>query len=415
MFSAHEHATYTVGYFSPSGGPRIPCLLKHDTIDGANSWLWEWAEGSSTFDSFFTRVFLTSDGDVIAVGNAYGVLETDTASPDVADVILFRFSSSGHVLYAHQYGSAGDETVQGAAVDSLGYLYISGTTTGSIGSGYNNDVIASPDPFLLKINVTDGSLMDTWQGQYPSSTDSSARIAITNGDTIFLTFSAKASSSNEMNKMVYLIQMDIFGLVVSTIEIEAPAVEDVSDLALGASGNLYILGQVNIGNRTFFGIPGLGGTDVFVLQAAPNGTVLRSTILGSTGMDSGRRLLVDAKNGFDCSFLSLSTRGEFPGESMFGGIDAVVVHLNDQLSLQWAHQYGTSGDEVADGMTLSDDRNSLFVTGYTTGSQFSLHQGLSDATLIRFSLDRTACPLNMAHSISPSLSPTQTPGTYVFS
>ncbi len=49
-------------------------------------------------------------------------------------------------------------------------------------------------------------------------------------------------------------------------------------------------------------------------------------------------------------------------------VDIVLLKYDSSGSLLWTRETGTSGDDVGDGVSVSVDVNSIYVTGFASGS-----------------------------------------------
>lgn len=91
------------------------------------------------------------DGSVYLAGGTRGSLAlTDGISnAGIFDAILAKFSGVGIQQFVRQFGGAGDDRARGAAVDSLGNIFIAGGTGSSLG-GLN---AGAEDIFLTKFGI----------------------------------------------------------------------------------------------------------------------------------------------------------------------------------------------------------------------------------------------------------------------
>ena len=63
---------------------------------------------------------------------------------------------------------------------------------------------------------------------------------------------------------------------------------------------------------------------------------------------------------------------------------AILTTARAQLSVQWVTQYGSSGADVPNALTV-DGLGQIWVTGYSTGSLGGANAGISDVFLSRLS------------------------------
>ncbi len=249
---------YTAGTV-PSGtnaGGQDAALYKYDT-DLNFAWA---AQLGSTGNDRITAL-TTSGGAVFAAGFANGALPSQTHLGDT-DAFVVKYSGSGTQQALAQFGTAFGDAASGL-VHSGTSVYVTGYVTGAYetGFGYNGGT----DLFVTKF--TD-SLTETWKRQY-SPTD--------------------------------------------------PAQINGYGIAADASGNVYIVGDVNVsidGTETH-----QGAKDVFVLQYLADGTKGWNRQIGSTLDEIG---LAVTLNGSDLYVTGWSA-GAFDGYTNSGGPEDIFV------------------------------------------------------------------------------------------
>jgi hypothetical protein len=141
-----------------------------------------------------------------------------------------------------------------------------------------------------------------------------------------------------------------------------------------------------------------GNQDGFILKLSPEGNLLWSSYIGTSGMDELVSVCTDfsgnvyATGNTDSSFVDLiSTTAFNPNQS--GGTDAFLVKFDSLGSLQWASYFGGSANDSVQSITLTD--SSLFIVGYTfssdsiaSGTAFQTQlKGISDGFIAKFHTD----------------------------
>jgi len=146
---------------------------------------------------------------------------------------------------------------------------------------------------------------------------------------------------------------------------------------IDTQGNVYVAGMTRstldapsqaVPNRNS------GGADIFVAKFDPRGDLLWVTQFGSAADDSIGGIAVGTQNGFLSLFVSGSTLGDMPGGAdgyvnvSAGGSDLFLAKIHPESgTLRWVRQYGTAGDDVAQGIAV-DVSCMVFLAGSTTGS-----------------------------------------------
>jgi hypothetical protein len=155
-------------------------------------------------------------------------------------------------------------------------------------------------------------------------------------------------------------------------------IDYVKDLVTDASGNVYVagttLGAINAETQL---VPNTnkGGADAFVAKFDPQGVLLWVVQFGSGADDFIEGITLD-KYGF--LYVAGGTMGSMPGgadqpvappeNANAGGKDFFLAKIHPDLgTIRWIKQFGTSGEDVANGVA-TDSSGMVYVVGATTGS-----------------------------------------------
>ena len=95
--------------------------------------------------------------NVIVAGSTQGNFEGNTSS-GAEDIIVAKFDRNLSPLWTRQYGTDGDDTARGVAVDAGGSIYVTGSTEASVsGRGLDGQApLGGPDIFLSRLAPEDG-------------------------------------------------------------------------------------------------------------------------------------------------------------------------------------------------------------------------------------------------------------------
>lgn len=167
----------------------------------------------------------------------------------------------------------------------------------------------------------------------------------------------------------------------------------VHSVAVAPDGSAWATGEFN--GTVRFGLRTLtskGGTDVFVVNCGPNGTVRKALSFGTQHNDAGHGIAVGAGG-------EVFVTGKFRG-SLFlngktiltgGGTGGFLVKLDSSGQSSWLQKFGGPG-EAEGASTAVDADGNVFVTGSYTGSAVFgtlvlWDQGEGDAFLAKYSPD----------------------------
>lgn len=287
-------------------------------------------------------------------GNMYALGETETPdfpvssgaynSPNAKpkDLFLSKYDSTGKViLYSARIGGSQLEKGNALAVDTLGQVYITGSTTSidfptTNSSFQSQKTLADDDVFLVKLNASGTAL-------------------------IYSTF-----------------------LIGMTTDI-------AHGIALDANADVYITGTTGILNKSPHTFPKTAGSydtsynggalDVFIAKINPGNKgkadLIFSTVFGGEDIDIGYKIII-AKNG------NIIIAGESASKTIFpvtngaiqskhhGMSDGFIAMLSPKGdSLLYSTLLGGSGYERITGIIFDEPSQSIFYAGYTNSSGIS--------------------------------------------
>jgi hypothetical protein len=190
-------------------------------------------------------------GGVFVAGHTSGSLGGVSAGN--TDVWLARYSSVGAMLWIHQFGSTGFDSLLGAHTDDAGGVYLCGSTTGDIDGSHGGTTIGNADAWLARYDST------------------GARIWIQQFGTIYS--------------------------------------DEATAIASDGGGGAYVGGSTS----GSLGGPSLGGVDAWFARYDTAGNRLWLRQLGTSFED---RLTAVARDGSGAAFIGGNTFGNFAGPTM---------------------------------------------------------------------------------------------------
>ena len=306
------------------------------------------------------------------------------------DVFVFKLSASGNsLIYSTYVGGNGIDDGFGIAVDSLGVVYVTGSTSSSnfpTVSAYNSTFGGFNDVFMFKLSASGHTLLySTYVGG--SDNDYGNSIALGPDGTIYVTgvtFSRNFPTVSAYNSTyggngdVFILRFPVNGngLVYSTF-VGGSNYDYGSSIAVDSSGSVYVTGSTDSGNfptknayNSTFG----GNQDVFVFKLYPdNNTLFYSTYVGGNGNDFGSSIAVDSSGN---AYVTGSTdSGNFPTKNAYnsthGGYEDVFVFKlsSSGNSLVYSTFVGGNGADTGNGITI-DSSGNVYVTGVTSSGNF---------------------------------------------
>jgi hypothetical protein len=96
--------------------------------------LWTRQFGTSAFDRL-SAIGVNASGEVIVAGSTSGSFPGQTSSGN-SDLFLGAYDTDGDVLFLHQFGTSGDESVDELGIREDGWIYLVGQTLSGAWSGH---------------------------------------------------------------------------------------------------------------------------------------------------------------------------------------------------------------------------------------------------------------------------------------
>lgn len=217
-------------------------------------------------------------------------------------------------LWSQRFGNVNSDRGYSVAVDASGNVYVTGYFAGTVNFGGSNLVSAGTDIFVAKY---DAAGVHQWSQGFGSF-----------------------------------------------------AVDLAEDVAVDASGNVYITGRFS-GNVDFGGgvLASAGGFDTFVAKYNTSGVHQWSKRFGDTGgSDEGLSIAVDPSG-------NVLVTGYFNGTVDFGGgglvsagtYDMFVAKYDGSGAYQWSKRFGSTDGDVGYSVA-ADASGNVYVTGYLSGT-----------------------------------------------
>ncbi len=315
-------------------------------------------------------------------------------------------------------GTDGNNSINGIALDSAGFIYIIGTTRSTdfplTDSGYAQTLYGTQDAFLSEIDLNSANLVySTYLGGELS--DDGRSIAVgSNGKVYFaastnsLSFPMEGSGYRQTSQGGYDV---IVGVMDMTKSGEASLVystyfggndnDEVRKITLDANNNVILTGFTLSNN---FPVTSdavqrdpAGNTDVFVAVVNPNDPphfLVYSTYFGGSQGDVAYDLKLDSAGNIHFTGYTLSSDLFTVGASQpgwGGGIDAFIAAIKPgtpgRAGILYCTYFGAEGTYVGNAIALGSD-GGIYVGGYgdiglpssSNGNGFA--GGVSDGFLI---------------------------------
>ncbi|OPY68687.1 MAG: Beta-propeller repeat protein [Syntrophorhabdaceae bacterium PtaU1.Bin034] len=340
--------TYELSAFNASGesGKSVPVT--------ATTAIWTKVLCSSSKD-YASGIALDTAGNFYVVGWTAGNLDGQTNAGG-KDIFITKYDPSGMKQWTKLLGTSVDEEATSVAVDSSGYIYVTGYTDGNLDGQAN---AGKDDIFIAKY---DGAGTKQWVQVFGTPGNEWANgIAVDSSGYIYVTGYTDGNLDGQANAGkddILVGKFDTSGTR-QWVSLLGTAVEDVANgIAVDDTG-LYITGWTagNLDGQT-----NAGGKDIFVAAYTQQGTKQWVQLLGTATDDAGNAIsLVPGGIG-----ITGYTGNNLDGQTNAGGKDIFVAAYTQQGTKQWVRLIGSNKDDSGKGIALDLNGNS-YIAGYTWG------------------------------------------------
>ena len=227
---------------------------------------------------------MDSSGYVYISGYTEGDLDGETNQGDY-DAFLTKYDSDGNKQWTQLIGSDSSDRSQAVAVDSSGYVYISGYTEGDF-DGYTNAgpiLDGSEDAFLTKYDSDGNKQWTKLIGV--AGEDESYAVAVDSSDNVYIggtTHGALDGETYVNSADAFLTKYDSDGNRQWTELIGTIASEYTRAIDVDSSGNVYISGDVR---TDLDGETNQGDYDAFLIKYDSDGNKQWTELIGSSADD----------------------------------------------------------------------------------------------------------------------------------
>ena len=324
---------YWVGGHGPTIVTMDPFVYKFDSLGHV---LWDYEVPNPEYNDGFKAVTGDNLGNLYMAGNEVG-----------RDALLFKSNADGDIEWMRSF-LIGYGGVTGVAADTLGSIFVAGSTNISVGGpnagGY--------DAFLTKFNDEGDQL---WTRQFGGATfDFANGVAADGMGNVFVAGWRELPTAVD----AFVRKYDSEGKLLWNRQIgTVGANADVSNITSDEYGNIYVAGRT----AGSLGGANAGGFDAFVRKYDSAGNILWTYQLGTSGYDGPDGGIT--LDGHGNVILSGGTTGNLGGPLVSTYGDAWIALLREYLpgdyndddvvdeadQLVWRAAFGSQTDLTADG------------------------------------------------------------------
>jgi hypothetical protein len=339
-----------------------------------------WSRQFNTANPNVRAVTFDATGNVIVAGYFTGTINLGGATLTSAgsyDIFIAKYSAFGVYQWSFRYGSTGSDQAFSLGTDASSNIYMSGSFQGTVGFGGTALVsLGGTDVFVARY-FSDGS--PSWSHSYGGTADENGfqLAVIPTGVVVIGYFSGTANFGGSAltsagSVDTFLAKYNSGGVHVFSNRYGGTMEDVAQDVAVDASsGNIVLTGY-------YYGTTNFGGgsmtnagtsTDIVMARYNSSGGFLSQLHYGSTGIDEGSGVAIDASG-------NIFTTGRFEGTVSLGGTllvtspgttDVYLAKYTSGGSHVWSKKFG--GANANGGAKVAIDfAGNLLATGYYNGT-----------------------------------------------
>ncbi len=269
----------------------------------------------------------------------------------IYDAFLLKLSPSGDLLYSTYIGGSKEDIANSIALDLYGNIYIVGDTLSTdfpTENAYQTNNAGDKDAFIAKFSPSGGLVYSTYFGG--SSGDEGDDIAIDSNGYVYITgftlsddFPVKNAFQKNFGGYsdVFISKFNPSGGLNYSTYFGGSGNDTGKSLAIDALGNVYVTGMTDTENLTttenaFQNAYNGNPYDAFLIKINSSGTLVYSTYIGGNNSDIGNAISVNS-NG-DIYIIGNTSSSDFPTKNPYqanyngGWMDAFVMVFSKTAS-----------------------------------------------------------------------------------
>jgi len=341
-------------------------LFAQNTLD------WVQLLGGNEAD-YVSKIVVDQQANIYGIGHFRDSLNQNQSLGNT-DILIFKYNASGQLLWTKQLGGIGEDLGKSITINDSGSLFITGHYRNTL--YYDNDSLISSgntDAFVARLDLQGNLLWIKSIGNAGFETGTSIACDALGNTYLTGTFEDSLNIDNQSLQTYgtlnnFIVKLNPSGLLVWHNSLGTPTFDNLKDIQLDSSGNVYIVGYFR---NTLSGVLGQlnsnGDQDALLLKLDVNGQVLWWKNLGGPLADFGFALEIKSpyiywtgvhQDTMLVNGLPQISEGEF---------DAFLIQADLQGDINWIQHVGGLDDSKAFDLGATTDGR-VYLVGYFEGT-----------------------------------------------
>lgn len=379
-----------------SAGSSDGYIAKYSPL-GALTWVI--TMGSTGTDRVYS-LDVDAAGNVYATGNYNFTVDFDPGpgllnftSLGGLDVFIAKYNTNGNLIWANTIGDLNTEIAECIVLDASGNFYVGGEFSSpsiDLDASANSLVVnngnttGTYDPYLVKYDTSGtfqwGFNLQGTSSDYIKSVVVDANDNVLVGGYFYTTMNIDPIGGTSVSALgsadCFIARYSSAGSYDWSTKFGGTLADNIFSLAT-ANNNIYATGTFNSVVDFNPGIDTLniqshGGTDVFVISLANNGSLNWAGGIGGTFADNSNYIIANAtgdvfiagsfqdSSDFDPSNVTNITKA-------YGGRDGFIAKYDNNGAYKWINKIGSGGTDYVRSFDFEPINNEIVATGYWTG------------------------------------------------
>lgn len=366
----------------------VICLDENEQI------IWQKTIGGNNID-LASDVIVTSDQFIFICGSTLSPMSFEQSNTLYGswDAWLIKLDSLGNILFDKNFGGTEMDGFTNIIEIESGNLLAFGSSMSGISGNKTSLNHGQSDVWAVKLDIYGNKILDNSIGG--SGIDNRPHLVNMGLNKIILVSDSDSPISGNKtescfgNSDLWILEIDTNFQIIQQKTIGGDDQDNIEDCINSNFGGYLII------SSTLSGISGVknevsfGGFDTWILRLNDDFSIADQISVGSTDSEYAKSIVETASNNLSILCESYSPPNIFKSEPNLGLADIWIYHLNQNLDFLSDKTFGTSQNDFASDLYLSNVNEQVSIWGQSNGGiendKTSINKGEADIWCLKLS------------------------------